>query len=77
MRSAGSGEAMNGKLKSSSDHLFALPDFWSGAARAIDLGGTFDTYRTADAAEFADQDALGADWATVGVDMQEAILFGK
>ena len=55
------------------DDLFARPSFLSGAARALDLAGTFDTYNQCETAEEADFLALQSDWATVGLDIQRAI----
>jgi hypothetical protein len=55
------------------DALFARPSFVSGAARALDLGGTFDDYNRSRNEEDADARALKGDWAAVGSDMQKAI----
>ena len=71
------GVDMNGKVATSSDRLFAVPTFWSGMARALDLGGTFDAYRGVAAGQLADEEALRADWLTVGQDMENAIQAGK
>ncbi len=57
--------------KKSSDFLFARPSFLSGAARVIDLGGTFDVYNTSDD---PDRLAMESDWSVVGKDIEEAIL---
>jgi hypothetical protein len=64
---------MNSKFHSCTDELFAQPSFLSGAARVLDLGGTFDQYNTCATPEDADLRALRGDWITVGRDMQEAI----
>jgi len=56
--------------KKSSDYLFARPSFLSGAARVIDLGGTFDAYNTS---EDPDRLAMECDWSMVGKDIEEAI----
>jgi hypothetical protein len=64
---------MNSKAFSETAALFALPTFLSGAARALDLGGTFDDYNGAASPEEADRQALKTDWAAVGKDMHLAI----
>jgi hypothetical protein len=56
--------------KKSSDFLFARPSFLSGAARVIDLGGTFDAYNTNDDPDLL---AMESDWSVVGKDIEEAI----
>jgi hypothetical protein len=53
-----------------SDFLFARPSFWSGAARALDLGATFNGYNQSRTPELADARALYNDWRAVG----EALL---
>ncbi len=55
------------------DALFAHPSFVSGAARVLDLGGTFDDYNRSRGEEDADVRALQGDWLAVGADMQMAI----
>ena len=55
------------------DTLFAHPSFVSGAARVLDLGGTFDGYNRSRSEEDADMRALQGDWAAVGSDMQKEI----
>jgi hypothetical protein len=49
--------------------LFSDPSFWTGAARLLDLGATFDAYNYSDSDEEADEKALYSDWAMVGSDM--------
>ncbi len=68
---------MNNKDVAGSGSLFALPSFWSGAARVLDLGGTFDVYKTAASGALADQEALAGDWLAVGRDMEQAMQAGK
>lgn len=48
------------------DYLFAQPSFLSGAARVIDLGGTFDDYNRSRTPDAADMRAMYADWRAVG-----------
>lgn len=56
-----------------SDFLFAMPSFCSGAARTLDLGGTFDAYNDSPSTQEADRRALASDWTTVGRDLQNAM----
>jgi hypothetical protein len=53
--------------------LFALPSFTSGAARAMDLGGLFDSYNTSQSDEAADRAALASDWQAVGSELKQAM----
>ena len=64
---------MNSRYKTGEYRLFAAPSFWSGAARVLDLGGTFDVYRTSGSDELADERALAADWAVVGGDLDQTL----
>lgn len=52
--------------------LYALPSVWSGVARLVDLGGTFDSYNYAASDEDADARAIASDWAHVGRDLYGA-----
>ena len=52
-----------------SDFLFARPSFWSGFARVVDLGATFDSYNISRTSEEADARALWADWRVIGQDL--------
>jgi len=49
-----------------SGFLYATPSFVSGAARALDLYGTFDKYNSSITGHEADFKALWADWSIVG-----------
>ena len=53
--------------------LCANPSWLSGAARILDLGGTFDVYNNSATDEEADAKATYSDWAMVGQDLQHAI----
>jgi hypothetical protein len=53
--------------------LFAEPSFVGGAARVLDLGGTFDRYNISPTPADADHRALVGDWNMVGQDLREAI----
>ena len=55
------------------DHLFALPSAWSGAARALDLFGVFDTYNESPDGALADSRAIGSDWRIVGEELASAM----
>jgi hypothetical protein len=61
------------KIWVSTDGLFARPSFLSGAARVLDLGGTFDDYNGSSSEQDADYRALQGDWAAIGSDLQKAI----
>ena len=56
-----------------SNYLFATPSFASGAARAFDLGGTFDSYNVSPSGEIANTRGLWADWLAIGRYFREAI----
>jgi hypothetical protein len=64
---------MNSKYSFCTDSLFARPSFVSGAARVLDMGGTFDEYNSSETSDEADARALWGDWAVVGEDMRIAI----
>ncbi len=64
---------MNSKYMSGANSLFAQPSFLSGAARVLDLGGTFDEYNSSDTPEEADARALWGDWKVVGENLGIAI----
>jgi len=59
------------KLWFGSESYYTRPTFLSGAARVLDLGGTFDRRRSSPNDE--DLRALQGDWAVVGEDMRTAI----
>lgn len=54
-------------------HWFALPSFFEGIGRAIDLMGTLNVYINYPTPEEADRDALRRDIAAVGRDIWYAI----
>lgn len=64
---------MNSKSTICTEYLFARPSFLSGAARVLDLGGTFDEYNTSRTGDDADARALSNDWIVVGEAMRDAI----
>jgi hypothetical protein len=59
--------------KVQTDFLFAQPSFASGAARSLDLWGTFDDYNQSETPAEADAKAIAADWCVVGQDIYDAI----
>jgi len=62
---------MSKKVKSG--FLFADPSFFSGAARALDLYGTFDEYNVSRSPAEADARAIASDWIVTGDDLQHAM----
>ncbi|MCL1975167.1 MAG: hypothetical protein FWG61_03270 [Firmicutes bacterium] len=54
-------------------YLFSTPSFIFGAARVLDIGGTFDTYTESESASVADQRALLSDWQQVGLDIAQGM----
>jgi len=64
---------MNSKASARTDFLFAQPSFGSGAARVLDLYGTFDAYNTSTSEEEADERAIASDWLVVGKDLSDAM----
>ena len=55
-----------------SGRLFANPSFFSGFARALDLGATFNEYNCDSTPGEADYWALWSDWYSVGDDLSYA-----
>ena len=51
------------------DFLFATPSFISGAARVLDMCGTYDAYNAGLTQREADYKALFSDWRIVGQDI--------
>lgn len=52
-----------------SSFIFARPSAIEGAARTLDLGGTFQEYNYSTSAQEADAKALYADWRAIGDDL--------
>lgn len=50
-------------------YLFACPTFWSGAARLLDLGNTFDQYNHSPSGQEADTIGMLIDWDAIGQDL--------
>lgn len=55
--------------------LFALPTWLSGAARALDLGGTYDAYNRSTTGTEADCRAIESDWQIIGDDFRQVLMF--
>jgi hypothetical protein len=55
------------------DFLFAMPSFWSGAARVVDISGSLDMYNASRSGREADALAARLDWIVVGKDIETAI----
>ncbi|MGA2732792.1 MAG: hypothetical protein ABSG35_09370 [Syntrophobacteraceae bacterium] len=53
--------------------LYAIPNFWSGVARVLDLGATLNVYNETFSPPLADYYAIKADWLAVGEDMRLAV----
>ena len=53
--------------------LFAVPGGLSGAARTMDIGGTFDSYVESRNGAEADVRALAADFMAVAEDLDRAV----
>jgi hypothetical protein len=51
--------------------LFAIPSFLSGAARVLDIGGTFDDYNYSP--EESDARAIRSDFMTIGNDIRRLL----
>lgn len=57
----------------SSDSLFVMPSFFSGAARVLDLWGWLDRYDRSRTPEEADLRARLSDWLATQQDSREAL----
>ena len=53
--------------------LFAIPNFISGCARILDIGGVFDIYNESRDGDAADARAVYSDFKMVGQDLQWAM----
>ena len=60
------------RMNGLTDYFFAMPTFWSGMARTLDIGAQFDEFNwTEDPAE-ADAIAMFSDFRAVGMDIMTA-----
>lgn len=64
-----------GILFARSGRLFANPSFFTGLAKVIDIGATFDQYNVNQTPQEADFWSLWSDWYSVGDDFRSAIEF--
>ena len=60
------------KWNGCTDYLFAMPSFFSGVGRALDIGGQFDEYNWTDDPDENDAIAIFSDWRAVGLDLIQA-----
>ena len=56
-----------------SDYLFATPSLLSGAARTLDIWGTFDGYNESLTPGQANTRGIYSDWLAVGKDLLSAM----
>ncbi len=61
------------KMNGLTDYFFAMPSFWSGFGRVLDVGGQFDSYNFGDTPEETDTIAIYNGWRAVGLEMEHAI----
>ena len=54
-------------------YLYSQPEFWSGFARLLDFGNTYDQYNRAPVPKQADALGLLWDWATVSDDLRNGV----
>jgi hypothetical protein len=50
-------------------YLYASPNFWSGVARLLDFGNTYDQYNHLQTGQEADSIGIFMDWEQVGQDL--------
>jgi len=58
-------------------YLCADPGPWSGVARILDFGNTFDVYNGSATGEQADNIGILWDWAVVGNDLWNAVYVNE
>ena len=61
-------------LRTQRYRLYATPTLLSGAARVLDLGGTFNLYNFSRTGTEADRRAICEDWLQVGDDLRGAFI---
>lgn len=61
------------KFNDDTNFLFADPDFFTGAATVMDLGGTLVVYNVSKDGKEADLRALASDWAVIGKDIKKSV----
>lgn len=58
-----------GQRRASTHFLYAMPSFWEGWARTIDLGDTLTEFNGSPDERLADYYALRSDWYVIGDDL--------
>ncbi len=53
--------------------LYAVPTFFEGVARSIDIGETLTEYVDSEDADLADTRALRSDWRAIGNDLRQVM----
>ena len=61
-----------GDITDNTGFLFAEPDFLTGLASVMDVGGSMLTYNFSRTGTEADERAIASDWAIVGSDILTA-----
>lgn len=54
--------------------LFPMPSGWTGLARLLDIGVTFNKFNVDVSGQVADANAIRGDWAMVGSDLAATML---
>lgn len=54
-------------------HLFAIPTFFEGIGRVLDIGSSLEIYNISESPLEADTNAIKHDWKAVGKDLYSAI----
>jgi hypothetical protein len=60
------------RMNGLTDYLFAMPSFWSGVGRTLDLGGQFDEFNWSPDPDESDENAIFSDFRAVGMDILSA-----
>ncbi len=60
------------RMNGLTDYFFAMPSFWSGVGRTIDMGGQFDEYNWTGDPHEDDATAIFCDFRAVGMDIMTA-----
>ena len=55
-------------------YLYSQPEFWSGFARLLDFGNTYDQYNRAPGPKQADALGLLWDWAAIADDVRQSVV---
>ena len=60
------------RMNGLTDYLFAMPTFWSGFGRALDIGAQFDEFNWCEDPAESDANAIYSDFRAVGMDIMTA-----